>query len=441
MRNRKKPRGIALATIFLIIIIAVLLAVTAVGIATSQIRYSLKRNSEIVTRQAAISGIQEAKYLVNGWDDWTMMETSKLSPLPNGVQIIHAPGLPSPDEQYLTYECRLDGSDCFYLVTIKMLSQTECSVASSGYFKNSAGRNVWQKEVKAVFRRDVLHPIMIYAPAGEEGMLSMIDSDIGGRIASSIPGKYFMWEAENSSENNTRDLVMYKSSKVEEWDNPLAEIAYVLFPDSWFKKYFGTMTYQDEETRISDLSIPSYDENDTTIKEIEEISDNNPSQTTIELEPGKYCTGKSQIANYTIVIKNRSRGRAPTYIYLTSRNKSRMSYLDFGDSFSSGGFLTNLNTFQTNVTAILGDYRFNAHLNRVNVKFEDPLSPTPVIITGKDCDDFSISITGTDFEDGKDRIDASILAKNIFMNNISIMPSAQIRMQYTNARILTWEER
>ncbi|MGV8118429.1 MAG: hypothetical protein AB2L14_01570 [Candidatus Xenobiia bacterium LiM19] len=438
MRNQKKPRGIALATMFMIIIIAVLLAVTVVGIATSQIRYSLKRNSEIATRQAAISGIQEAKYLVNGWDTWDLLETARLSPFPDAAQIVHGP---TPAEQYLIYESPLEGSNCFYTVVIEKGTGTQCRVVSKGYFKNSAGGHCWEKTVTAVLRRDILHPIMINASAGEEGMLAMIDSDIGGRIASSIPGKYFTWEAENSSESGTRDLVMYKPSKVDEWDNPLADIAYALFPDSWFKKYFGTMTYQDEEAKISDLSIPSYDENDKTIREIEEISDNNPTQTTIELEPGKYYTSKLQIANYTIVIKNKSRSRAPTYIYLTSRSKSRMSYLDFGDSFSSSGALTNLNTFQTKLAGLLGDYEFNAHLSRVNVEFEDPLSPTPVVITGKDCDDFSISITGTDFEDDKDRINASILAKNIFMNNISINPSAKIREQYTNARITAWEER
>lgn len=433
MRNKKKPRGIALATMFMIIIIAVLLAVTVVGIATSQIRYSLKRNSEIATRQAAISGIQEAKYLVNGWDKWDLLETARLSPLPDTAQIVHGP---TPAEQYLIYESPLEGSNCFYTVVIEKGTGTECRVISKGYFKNSEGGHCWEKTITAALRRDILHPIMMNASAGEEGMLAMIDSDIGGDIAAGIHGKYFTWKAENSKEGDTRDLLMHKPPAVDKWDNPIVELGHALLLGYLFDDYFGSMSYKEAECKISDLSIPSYDENDDGIKEIKEISDNNESSSTIELEPGKYYTKESQISNYRIVIKNKARRGASVFMYLISKRKSSMSYLDFSDSFSSNGAATNLGVLETNLVKLIGGYKFNAHLNRVSIEFEDPLNPVPVVISGSDPNDFSISMTRC-----SDGVNASILAKDIFMNHTSINPSAKIREQYTNARITAWEER
>jgi Tfp pilus assembly protein PilX len=431
MSKYRRSRGIALAAIFIIIIIAVVLAVTVVGVTTSQIRYSLKRNCEIATRQAAISGVNDAKYLINGWRNWGSIDPAKMNPLSQAARIIHEP---TSAEPYFKYECQLAGTDCCYSVTIQKVSVTDCRVISSGYFKNSSGGHSWEKTISISMHRDVLKPIMINASQGDIGMLSMINSDIGGEIASSVGGKYFTWDTGNSKDSGTRDLIMYKPSSVE-WKNPIVEFGHDILLGYLFDSHFGSMTFPKEEAKISDLSLASYDAGDKSIKELSDISENSSSKQRVELEPGKYYSRETQISNCTIIIKNKSRNGAPIYIYLTSKKKSKMSLLDFGDSFTKTGALTNFGAIETNLVNIIGGYEFNAHLNRVQLEFEDPLNPSPVIITGNDPEDFSVSMTRCD------GIDASILAKNIFMNQSSVMPSAKFKEQYTGARILAWEER
>jgi len=429
MRKHRRSRGIALAAIFMVIIIAVVLAVTVVGVTTSQIRYSLKRNCEIATRQAAISGVNDAKYLINGLRDWNSLEPSKMSPLSQMARIIHEPTLTEP---YFKYECPLAGTDCCYSVTIQKGTATDCRVTSSGYFRNSSGGHSWEKTIAISMHRDVLKPIMINASPEEKGMLAMIDSDIGGEISSSVGGKYFSWYAKNSKDGNSQTLTMYKPSSCE-WENPLVEFGHSILLGYLFDDCFGDMKFKKEETKISDLSLASYDANDKSIKEITEISENSPSNQRVELEPGKYYTRQTQISYCTIIIKNKSRNGAPTYIYLTSKKKSTMSLLDFSDSFSKTGAKLNLGIIETNLVRLLGGYKFNAHLNKVRIEFEDPLNPSPVIIAGNDPKDFSVSMTRCS------GIDASILGKNVFMNHASVMPS--MKEQYTGARILAWEER
>ncbi|MDQ7826922.1 MAG: hypothetical protein RDV48_29255 [Candidatus Eremiobacteraeota bacterium] len=424
MRHTAKQRGIALATMLMIILVVIVLAVTVVGITTSQMRYSLKRNSEIVTRQAALSGMQEARYLVNSWYDWNTLDSLNMAPLPAGALILHEA---TPAEQYLEYEAPLAGTGAFFTVRIEKISDTECRVASSGYFKDPALHHQWEKDISASFRRDRLDPFYICGDGSNGGFLGIVDTDVGGDISSNIKGDYYIVKGKKTGDLETgKSFNVYRPESCK-WEPGLP---------NWIYKLFGgkKVNCQPEKTKMSELAFEHYDESDESIKEIPNVSGKNVSPQTIPLTPGKWFTGEAELSNYTFLIKNSGSGGTPTYIFLTGGLQKWISTPSLSELTEDNGdpfWEAIVGNLETNLVALLGDFKFNAALTNCKVELEDPSKPSPVIIGGKDPDDFSVSLVNSS-------VNATIMARKVFAHDSEIRSSGV--PVYTGARILSWQE-
>jgi hypothetical protein len=155
---RLKTGGIALLSVMLVIVILTLLAVSIVGFSTMQGRYSLKRGMEITSKQAALAGFSEAESILAKTRDWSDSDTLVTAvPTPSGgaeheAFVVTGPGC--------VYEKRLEGSDCYYSVDLKinMNDPSTADVVTSGYFKGPGNRIEWKRTIAARITRGIPGP-------------------------------------------------------------------------------------------------------------------------------------------------------------------------------------------------------------------------------------------------------------------------------------------
>lgn len=150
MRKFNVRQGMALAVILLIMMIILLLGISLVAMTTSQSRYSMKRSGEIITRQAALAGIEELKYQLDLYnsDSW--------KPAVALVKGIQNQMVPQYSDMALTgssFELPLNETASYYRVQINESDERTCEVTSRGYQKDSRGNPIREKVMKAIFMK------------------------------------------------------------------------------------------------------------------------------------------------------------------------------------------------------------------------------------------------------------------------------------------------
>lgn len=153
MRECRFERGMALIIVMIIMMIIFLLAISLVGITTSQARYSLKRNAEILTKEAAQAGLNEMQYHLGLYETWPDTYQQLANDIRTSVANQYN-GTVSPGPQY-GFERFVDETGCYYSAEILPddYTNTRCTVRCRGYLKDSAGNPEREKRLKAVFTR------------------------------------------------------------------------------------------------------------------------------------------------------------------------------------------------------------------------------------------------------------------------------------------------
>ncbi|MDQ7823534.1 MAG: hypothetical protein RDV48_12115 [Candidatus Eremiobacteraeota bacterium] len=170
MQKFWKKKGLALASIMVVMLVLSLLAVSVVGLTTNQYRYSLKKQNETLTMQAALAGLDAAEKAldrdpllpdkVNNWD--------QLAPNSNLV------GWTRVGEKNLSYRVDLVDS-----------TADTCTVISTARLEGPRGSIDKEKKVKATFKKNCF----LYAAYGNgknaPGVTAEYNSKIIGDVGSS----------------------------------------------------------------------------------------------------------------------------------------------------------------------------------------------------------------------------------------------------------------
>jgi hypothetical protein len=159
--KRVTGNGIALISVVLVMLILVMLATAVTGITTMQGRYSLKRSNEIITRQAALAGLNECssifsreEALSNPLDVLTSSIVVNSVPVPSvPTYSVHLTSPPIFNGVMLTYEKSFPQDGCFYSVQATPdIPNRTCHVISRGYFKDQKGNLLWPKTISTTFK-------------------------------------------------------------------------------------------------------------------------------------------------------------------------------------------------------------------------------------------------------------------------------------------------
>ncbi|MDQ7822570.1 MAG: hypothetical protein RDV48_07210 [Candidatus Eremiobacteraeota bacterium] len=167
-------RGIALILVLVVLIVVVIFSVALIGLSTMQSRYSLRRGNEVITRQSAQAGIQEAYLILRDIYDWGKIEAAMtmeekedrenkhddddggghghrdFSVVPDGGSI---PPLLINDSYF-------PQNGTYFTTTVDATDFFSCAVTSTGYFKrnNSLGddpsNRLWEKAIKVIFNKN-----------------------------------------------------------------------------------------------------------------------------------------------------------------------------------------------------------------------------------------------------------------------------------------------
>lgn len=121
-------RGFSLAMTLVFAVILLLIGIVITGLTTMQSRYSLERNSDIITRQAAVAGVNKVQQVLAGLDDLNNAGTA-ISNL-NGF-------LPDTGAFY-----------CIKLLTPVSTSTTvdNIEIESHGFFRRDASRSIYDTD-------------------------------------------------------------------------------------------------------------------------------------------------------------------------------------------------------------------------------------------------------------------------------------------------------
>jgi hypothetical protein len=152
MKKRFSASGMALVTILVFSVILMFVGISVVALATGNSRYSTKRNNELLTRQAALAGINEMKSVLSEAPDLTpggpLREylTEHLAPFATGPSVYN-------DPLRMEYTKSLPESGCTYHVVITHPASDRVDVLSEGYLTegSSTGTKPWQKSIAVSF--------------------------------------------------------------------------------------------------------------------------------------------------------------------------------------------------------------------------------------------------------------------------------------------------
>ncbi|MDQ7823535.1 MAG: hypothetical protein RDV48_12120 [Candidatus Eremiobacteraeota bacterium] len=170
MQKFWKKKGLALASIMLVMLVLSLLAVSVVGLTTNQYRYSLKKQSDTLTMQAALAGLNAAEKELDREATWplSVRNWDQLAPNSNLV------GWTRVGEKNLSYRVDLVDS-----------TADTCTVISTARLEGPGGSIDKEKKVKATFKKNCF----LYAAYGntknDAGVTALYNSKIIGDIGSS----------------------------------------------------------------------------------------------------------------------------------------------------------------------------------------------------------------------------------------------------------------
>jgi hypothetical protein len=149
-RNKNRgARGIALVTVLLLTTVMMLLGISIAGISTSQFRYSTKRNCEMIAKEAAIAGVCEMQFLLFKNDDWENLSTWFSSSNPD---IEGAQGLVKVDPAAREIVRLFRETECYCSALLEDISDTSCTIRSTGYFKRGNLR-LFEKTITMTLER------------------------------------------------------------------------------------------------------------------------------------------------------------------------------------------------------------------------------------------------------------------------------------------------
>ncbi|MDQ7823533.1 MAG: hypothetical protein RDV48_12110 [Candidatus Eremiobacteraeota bacterium] len=170
MKKLLKKKGLALASIMLVMLVLSLLAVSVVGLTTNQYRYSLKKQNDTLAMQAALTGLDAAEKALD-------RELTSPSEVKNWDLL--APG------SSLVPRTRVGEKSLYYKIDIMESSPDTCSVITTSTLENSGGSIDKQKRLKATFKKNCF----LYAAYGcakdDVGVALKDDSIIRGDVGSS----------------------------------------------------------------------------------------------------------------------------------------------------------------------------------------------------------------------------------------------------------------
>lgn len=126
-------RGVALASVLLVVMMLSVLAVAIVTTTTSQVRFSLQRNKGIVSRETAVAGINEVFCrLDKEGQSWKGVASAI-----NNVEKF------------------MKENNCYYRIEVVENEKGLLTVISRGYFKNALGNAMWIKAIKVTFKSNL----------------------------------------------------------------------------------------------------------------------------------------------------------------------------------------------------------------------------------------------------------------------------------------------
>lgn len=184
--KRSLFRGIALPTVLILLAIIMLMGISVTGLTTMQSRYSLKRNSEIIAKQAALAGINEALYLLDKnqeWSDvsnWLNSSNTDITGCMDHVQV-------QSSSQELLRQSEETG--CCYKIKFESIDDLSFKVKSTGYFQRGNTR-LFEKSIAVTFRRVPRNYVILGMESCEELKLenSTFESGHAATLQGAEPG-------------------------------------------------------------------------------------------------------------------------------------------------------------------------------------------------------------------------------------------------------------
>jgi len=184
VKNSRKERGIALASIILLIIVFILIAVSVVGLTTMQSRYSLKSYQDIKTREVAVAGARILQDVLSSIDNWSevgtpgdgYMEIGRKLSDPNGYRYV-------ADKEY-NYQTRMFDD---YISELKILDVRNDTVTatSKGYFvakTQNKSEIRWEKIYRVVYKKNRFRYAAASLTMDQYGIAISSNSEIDGDL-------------------------------------------------------------------------------------------------------------------------------------------------------------------------------------------------------------------------------------------------------------------
>jgi Tfp pilus assembly protein PilX len=176
MKQQSSRRGVALASVLVVMIVLFLLGVSIAGLQTSQARYSAWKYNASVTRQAAEVGIKKAEYILANKSLW---DSASLNIGENTI-----------------------GGSSYYSLEVNECGPKFCTVTSHAYFKDARGNHCNESKIKVTYRKNYFEYAALGACLGdtnpEPGVTVTGDSVVDGDVGSFKPANTVAMEIGNS---------------------------------------------------------------------------------------------------------------------------------------------------------------------------------------------------------------------------------------------------